>query len=151
MSQPVRCLGMVVSLVLLGHAHAQQVGDAYDNGTQVRIGQYGTQSTLPTVGRRSALRLCSTPLSAPRCSDHWRRDYRMLPACWPWVPINQWRCRLSCAFRQSRSVPWARSRVRDVLQVLVGTITWGYGVKDPIQRRLWLLPKFCRLVIPNKS
>ena len=139
MSQPVRCLGLLVSLALVGFAHAQQVGDTYDKGSQVRIGQYSTQSTLPDQS-------ASDPLSV-FVQLHYPRQgvatigeavaYTLLRTGWtlgPNQPIEaQAFMRLPLPESQ-RTV--GTFRVRDVLQVLVGS-TWAWQ-EDPVQRRLWL-------------
>lgn len=139
MSQPARCLGMVVSLVLVGHAHAQQVGDAYDNGTQVRIGQYSTQSTLPDQSVADPLSVF-VQLRYPRQGVVTIGDaiaYTLLRTGWALAPDQpvevQAFMRLPLPESQ-RTV--GTFRVRDVLQILVGP-TWGWQ-EDPIQRRLWL-------------
>ena len=139
MSQPARCLGMVVSLVLVGHAHAQQVGDAYDNGTQVRIGQYSTQSTLPDQSVADPLSVF-VQLHYPRQGVATIGDaiaYTLLRTGWALAPDQpvevQAFMRLPLPESQ-RTV--GTFRVRDVLQILVGS-TWGWQ-EDPIQRRLWL-------------
>ena len=139
MLQPVRCLGMVVSLVLMGHAHAEQVGDTYDKGTQVRIGQYSTQSTLPDQTASDPLSVF-VQLHYPRQGVATIGDamaYTLLRTGWalgPDQPVEaQAFMRLPLPESQ-RTV--GTFRVRDVLQVLVGS-TWVWR-EDPVQRRLWL-------------
>ena len=139
MSQPVRCLGMVVSLVLLGHAHAQQVGDAYDNGTQVRIGQYSTQSTLPDQTASDPLSVF-VQLHYPRQGVATIGDaiaYTLLRTGSALGPdqLVEAQAFMRLPLPESQRTV-GTFRVRDVLQVLVGS-TWVWR-EDPVQRRLWL-------------
>ena len=135
-----RWIGLLVALAVWGVAQAQQVGDTYDKGTQVRIGQYSSQSTLPDQSVSDPLAVF-VHLSYPRQGVVTVGDavrYTLLRTGWSLQPDK-----LQPDASGFLQLPLPESqrtmgiyRVRDVLQALVGD-TWRW-TEDPVQRKLWI-------------
>lgn len=136
-----RWIGLLaVPLAVLGtQTQAQQVGDIYDKGTQVRIGQYSTLASTPEASVSDPLAVF-VQLNFPRqgvSTIDQAIQYTLMRTGW----------RLDAASLHPDAVQFLhlplpesqRSigtfRVRDVLGALVGD-TWRWH-EDPVRRRLW--------------
>ncbi|MFE1574124.1 hypothetical protein ACFIQG_20295 [Comamonas odontotermitis] len=116
-----------------------QVGDTYDGGAQVRIGQYSTQSTEPAPSVSDPLAVF-VQLNFPRQGVASIEDavrYTLMRTGWNLAPEllppeAQAFLRLPVPESQ-RSL--GTFRVRDVLQALTGP-TWRWW-QDPVHRRQW--------------
>lgn len=131
----------ILTWATLGQAHAQQLGDAYDNGSQVRIGQYTTQSVKPSVDVVQPLEVF-VQLNFPRQSVKTIGDavqYTLMRTGWSLDTAT-----LAPQALEFLALPLPESqrtldtyRVRDVLQTLMGT-TWLWQ-EDPVRRSLWFV------------
>lgn len=133
-------LAVAAPLAVLALQAQAQVGDTYDNGTQVRIGQYSTQASTPGHS-------VSDPLSVFVALTYPRQDVATIDGAIEYtLKRTGWqldRSKLSLEAAQFLRLPLPESqrslgtyRVRDVLKTLVGE-TWRWD-EDPIRRRLWI-------------
>lgn len=136
-----RWIGLLaVPFAVLGtQTQAQQAGDVYDKGSQVRIGQYSTQASTP-------LDSVSDPLAVFVQLNFPRQGVSTIDQAIQYTLMRTgWRLDMSSLHpdaAQFLSLPLPESqrsigtfRVRDVLAALLGS-TWHWH-EDPVRRRLW--------------
>ncbi|QIL83823.1 hypothetical protein G7047_10705 [Diaphorobacter sp. HDW4A] len=135
-------------LVAQTNAYAQQVGDTYDKGSQVRIGQYSTQASRPSDSEIEPLDVF-VELNFPRQSVATVGDavnYTLMRTGWV---LDKAQLGSDAVAFLALSLPESQRRigtyrVRDVLQTLVGS-SWNWK-EDPVHRQLWFA-----LVAPPSS
>lgn len=129
----------VLMWAALQQVHAQQVGDTYDKGAQVRIGQYSTQSTKPDASVSEPLDVF-VALTFPRKTVMTVGDaieYTLMRTGWTMdkavlTPDASAFLNLNLPESQRRMGTY---RVRDLLQALLGP-TWVW-VENPVRRSTW--------------
>lgn len=136
-----KLLAGMATAVAMFPAMAQQVGDLYDGGRTVRIGQYSTQSAVPAQNEVEPLEVFVL-LHYPKQTVRTVGD-----AIQHTLTRTGWRLadpfQMQQEAQQFMGLPLPESqrsigtyRVKDVLQTLAGTPTWSWKY-DYVSRVVW--------------